>query len=220
VDTLRDRLLPAFSNVEAEAKKKAEEEYDRLGSLPARENIDIADLAEKAFDAGLAHYQMMSGLRQGLQNMFAAALYHLFEQQVMLFHRREVLDLAEAEDTKLFRQSVFRDRLLRYAIDVKSFMSWPLIDELRLVANTVKHAEGDSAMELHSNRPELFVDPSLAGMPFGDSKRLYRVFQPVMGEDIYVSLDDIGRYANAVEQFWSELSDKMANALALPRPSS
>ncbi len=81
VDTLGDRLLPAFDNLEAEAERKSDEEYERLGSLPASEDVDMADLAEKAMDAGVAHYQMMSGLRQGLQNMFAAALYHLYEQQ-------------------------------------------------------------------------------------------------------------------------------------------
>jgi len=153
---------------------------------------------------------MMSGLRQGLQNMSAAALYHLYEQQVMLFHRREVLDLGEENDAALFKHSVFRERLLRYGIDVKTFASWPLIEELRLVANTVKHAEGDSAADLHSRRPELFIAPQVADLPFLGSKAVARVFQPVMGEDLYVSVDDIRRYANAVEQFWSELSDAMA----------
>jgi hypothetical protein len=67
VDTLRDRLLPAFDNLEAEAERKSDEEYERLGSLPASEDVDMADLAETAMETGVAHYQMMSGLRQGLQ---------------------------------------------------------------------------------------------------------------------------------------------------------
>jgi len=212
VDTLGDRLLPAFDNLEAAAERKSDEEYERLGSLPASEDVDMADLAEKTMDAGVAHYQMMSGLRQGLQNMFAAALYHLYEQQVMLFHRREVLDLREENDVALFKHSVFLERLLRHGVDVKSLVSWPLIDELRLVANTVKHAEGDSASDLHSRRPELFIAPQVADLPFLGSKAVARVFQPVMGEDVYVSIDDIKRYAIAVEQFWSELSDAMARA--------
>ena len=210
VDTLSERLLPAFGDIEAEANRKTEEEYERLGSLPAREDVDMADLAEEAFETGTAHYQTMSGLRQGLQNMFAAALYHVYEQQVMLFHRSEVLDLGEENDANLFKHSVSRDRLLRHGINIKSFASWPLIDELRLVANTVKHAEGDSASDLHSRRPELFIAPSVAGLPFLGSKPVARVFQPLMGEDLYVSLNDIKRYANAVEQFWSELADAMS----------
>lgn len=210
VEALADRLLPAFGDIEAEANRKTEEEYQRLGSLPARDDVDMGDLAEKAFDTGVAHYQMVSGIRQGFTNMLAAALYHTYEQQVMLFHRREVLELVEENDANLFKHSVFRDRLVVHGIDVKSFMSWPLIDELRLVANTVKHAEGDSASDLHSRRPDLFIAPSVASLPFLGSNRSPRLFQPLMGEDLYISLDDIRRYAEAIEQFWSELSDAMA----------
>jgi hypothetical protein len=152
-------LLPAFGNLEEEAERRSEEEYERLASQPAPDEVDMMALAEEAMDASVAHYQMMSGLRQGLQTMFAAALYHLYEQQVMLFHRLEVLDFGEKDDAALFRHSVFRERLLRLGIDVKPFACWPLIEELRLVANTVKHAEGNSAVDLRSCRPELFIAP-------------------------------------------------------------
>jgi len=210
VDTLSDRLLPTFGNIETEANQKADEEYERIGSLLACENTDMAEIAEQAWEAGEEHYLMMSGLRQGLQNMFAMALYHLYEQQVMLFHRRGVLVLHEKDNTNLFEHSVFQKKLLHYGIDVKTFASWPLINELRLVANTVKHGEGDSASDLHSRHPELFIAPSVAGLRFLGSEPVPPVFQPIMGEDLYVSLDDIRRYAAAVEQFWSELSDAMA----------
>jgi hypothetical protein len=46
-------------------------------------------------------------------------------------------------------------------LDLSSLPSWPVIDELRLVANVVKHGEGDSAEKLRETRPELFVYPSL-----------------------------------------------------------
>lgn len=210
IDTLRDRLLPAFDTLDAESERKSDEEYERLASLAASEDVDMADLAEKAREAGVTYYQLISGLRQGLQNMFAAALYHLYEQQLLLFHRREILDPREENDAALFKPSVFRERLLRHGIDVKSFRSWPLIDELRLVANTVKHAEGESASDLHARRPELFLDPRVTGLQFLGSKAVARVYQPVMGEDLYMSIDELERYASAVEQFWSELTAGMA----------
>jgi hypothetical protein len=34
------------------------------------------------------HFDIVLDLRQGLQNMFAVTLYHLFEQQVRAFHVR------------------------------------------------------------------------------------------------------------------------------------
>lgn len=210
IETLEGRLLPTFANVEAEAKMKTEEEWERLCSLPASDDIEMSDLAERAFETGLAHYEMMTGLRQGLQNMFAAAFFHLYEQQVMLFHRRQVLHPTEENDPKLFKHSVFRQRLLQLGMDITAFASWAILEELGLAANTVKHAGGDSATKLHARRPDLFKPPALAGLSFHGVKSPARVFTPLMGEDIYVSISDLKRYAQAVEQFWEELLNTMA----------
>jgi len=210
VEVLEHRLLPTFANIESEANEKAEKEWERLGSLPARDDIDMSDLAERAFETGLAYYEMMTGLRQGLQNIFAAALFHLYEQQAMFFHRREVLHPSEENDPKLFNHSIFRERLQRFGIDVTKFRCWLELEELRLVANTVKHAEGDSAKKLHSLRPDLFEAPSLGGLSFLGKRSSPRVYSPLMGEDVYVAVQDLKRYANTVEQFWEELSDAMA----------
>ena len=212
IDVLESRLLPTFANIKSEADAKQQEEWDRLGSLPGDGSDDMADLAEKAFDKGLAHYQMMVSLKQGLLNMFAVALFHLYEQHVMLFHRREVLEPGQENDTKLLKHSVFRERLRKLGIDVTSFASWLLLEELRLVANTVKHAEGDASSKLHAQRAALFKPPELEGFGFAGLKPVARVFTPLAGDDIYVSLDDLKRYADVVVQFWQELSDAMALA--------
>jgi hypothetical protein len=210
VEVLEHRLLPTFTDIESEANEKAEREWERLGSLPARDDIDMSDLAEKAFQTGLAHYEMMTDLRQGLQNMFATALFHLYEQQVMFFHRRELLHPSEENDPKLFNPSVFRERLQKYGIDITKFQCWLDLEELRLLANTVKHAEGDSAKKLHTLRPDLFERPSFGLSLLGKRSSPPRVYSPLMGEDVYVSVQDLRRFANSVEQFWKELSDAMA----------
>lgn len=212
VAVLEDRLLPTFANVEGEANKKAEEEWERLGSLPGRDDIDMDDLAEKAFEVGLGHYGMMTGLRQGLLNMFAAALFHLYEQQIMSFHRREVLHPAEENDPQLLKPAIFQQRLLHQGIDVKRFACWQLLEELRLLANTVKHAAGESALKLHALRPKLFQAPDLDRLGLHGPLSSARVFAPLMGEDVYVSIGDLKCYAQAVEQFWEELLAVMAQA--------
>ncbi|MDO9371824.1 MAG: hypothetical protein Q7U07_04445 [Gammaproteobacteria bacterium] len=212
VETLETRLLPTFANLKSEADAKEKEERERLGSLPGDGSEDMADLAERAFEIGLAHYQTMMSIRQGLLNMFAVALFHLYEQHVMLFHRREVLEPREENDSKFLKHSVFRERLRNLGIDATSFASWPVLQELGLVANTVKHAEGDSSAKLHAQRPALFEPPELAGFGFAGLKSVARVFTPLTGDDIYVSLEDLKRYADAAGQFWEELSDALAQA--------
>jgi len=143
VEALETRLLPAFTDVEQEAEQKAEEEWQTLCSLPATEDADLFDAAEQASEAGVRYYQLMIGVQQGLINLFAVALYHLYEQQLMFFHRKEVLHPVEESNPKLLCLKELMKRLLtEYCIDITEFPSWPSIQELRLLANTVKHGDG------------------------------------------------------------------------------
>lgn len=51
-----EKIIPAFNDLEKEAEKISDEEYDRLGSLPSDgDGPDGADLAESAFEKGLEH---------------------------------------------------------------------------------------------------------------------------------------------------------------------
>lgn len=207
IETLEKRLLPTFDGIEQEADIKSQEEWERLGSIVSPDDFDAATLAEKAIDEGVEYYMLMNGLRQGVINLFSVALYHLYEQQAMFFHRRQVLYPTEENNPALFKSKQFQKRLLvDHNIDISKFGSWPRLEEFRLVANTIKHASGDSAKELHKLRPDIFKVkdnlPKLHTFP-------ENVYLPLIGEDIYLALPDIKIYANAVEQFWDELSDKM-----------
>jgi hypothetical protein len=167
VEVLEMRTLPAFSGIEQEAEKVSEEAWDAFMSAPGTGDEDPSDFAEAAEEAGVSHYMLLNGIRQGMVNLFAAPLYHAFEQQVMLFLRREVLDLREENNPKLFQLPEFQRRLKARGLDVTSFHCWGKLDELRLVANTVKHAEGESARKLHALRADMFEHPSIAGKTFG-----------------------------------------------------
>lgn len=90
IDTLENRLLSGFANLEEESEQVAEKAWERFMSRPGTGDEDPGDFAEAAQDAGVSHYLLMDGIRQGMLNLFAVALFHAFEQQVLLFHRREV----------------------------------------------------------------------------------------------------------------------------------
>ena len=210
VQALEKRLLPNLEEekIELESNKITEEVWERFMSMPATGNEDPADFADRALNAGIAHYTLMYGIRQGMLNLFAAALYHTFEQQVMFFHRKNVLDLDEENDSKKFKLKVFQRRLKEYGIDIKNFACWSKIDELRLVANTVKHAEGPSSDRLRAIRSEMFINPLFSQDPF-PLQGFDSVFQPLVGDNLYVSLQDIKDYCDHLVQFWEELVDVM-----------
>lgn len=201
---LEERVLPVFADADSEAEEAAEREYERLGNLPGGPDgpvFDMGDAAEMAREAGLAHYEMMTGTRQTFLNLAAAALYHTFEQQLLVFHRRQVLSPAEEHDTTINdRLRVLRQRLEAAGIRLESLEAWDTVAELELVANTIKHGEGRSARALREVRPGLFTPPVLHGTAL--DKPLGTVNQPLAGEDIYVTVADIRRYRDALLSFW------------------
>lgn len=204
-DAIVGRLLPTFADVEKEADEVAQAEYKRLGSLSDDEYTarDMGDAAEQALEAGLTYYQALEDIRQSLMNLATVALYHIFEQQLLFFHRRQVLHPSEEDDNAKLRVGELKKRLLDSGIDIESLGSWSKVNELRLVANSVKHAEGTSSEQLRDLRPDLFVDPSL------HDENLSRlsssgVYLPLAGQDIYVTADDLEGYRSAVVMFWEE----------------
>jgi hypothetical protein len=84
-DVIVSRLLPTFANIEHEADDFAEKEYERLGNLSSNENDDMAVIAEKAEEAGVAYYQVMENTRQCLINLAIVGIFHMFEQRYCIF---------------------------------------------------------------------------------------------------------------------------------------
>ena len=75
------RLLATFDGIEAEAKEISEREFERLRQSVGS-YLEPDEIAEKAQEAGIEYYSTMDATRQGIFNMFTAACYHLFEQQL------------------------------------------------------------------------------------------------------------------------------------------
>ena len=206
-DSIQNRLIPTFDTIEKEAEELSKKEWDSLCSSCYSPDIDPADLAEQAEEAGIDYYMMLSGIKQALINITATAFYHLFEQQIIFFLRREVLHPSKRNDTKLMRVSVFREQLLKNGIDIFLFQSWNKIEELRVVSNSIKHAEGTSASKLRQIRPDMFNHPTLRNHPEMQNMRgeNYPIYMPMAGDDVFVLQNDLSVYKNALVDFWNEL---------------
>jgi len=102
LDVMEKRLLPVFDNIAEAAEDIQRQAYERGGDMPWSEDCGPASLAEEAFSAGQDHYNGMNDGRQALLNSFAVVLYHAWEQQVLLWHRREVLGIKEQHDQSLY----------------------------------------------------------------------------------------------------------------------
>jgi hypothetical protein len=92
--------------------------------------------------------------------------------------------------------------MLERGVDLTKFNPWTKLDELRLVANAVKHGDGCSAKKLKRHRPKLFEDPlDLPEFAFSSSPPI----RPLVGEGMWLTEHDFNDYANALRGFWHEL---------------
>ena len=180
------RLLGAFSKIESEADQVAQSAFEAYGRLPGEG--EMGDFAEAAEDEGIAYYQTLAELKQGVTNLLAVGLYHLFEQ-----HHRRIRTIISSESRSL--------------PELRTFASWPRVDELRLLANTIKHADGSSAAQLRTIRPDYFIDPIIRGSVLAKRQqgRAAPVENPLGGTDLFVTKDDLDGYRDAVRALWGEI---------------
>jgi hypothetical protein len=82
--------------------------------------------------------------------------------------------------------------------------SWPTIEELRVLSNAVKHADGSAADALREHFPRFFEYPNAGDLRLSGFKYRPRVYLPLSGDDIYVRLEDLRRFEAALTNFWSE----------------
>jgi hypothetical protein len=199
-------VLPVFANLEVRADEIADAEFERLGAEPAGEECDgdMSAAAETAQDKGQAFYDTMFALRQTTLNLFAAGLFHLVEQQLADLCRDATFRIDPPDDTKLGIVAQWYRR--HFDLDLRDLPMWPEIDELRFLANAVKHAEGDSAEDLRGRNPELFRDPRLREIGL-DNAADQPLRLPLAGDDLYVTEGRFGRYSESANQFLAAIAE-------------
>ena len=201
-------IVPAFSNLSKRSDAIADAEFKRLGELPAGENFDgdMSVAAETAQDKGQAYYNTMVAIRQSSLNLFAAGLFHLLEQQLTDLCRDGALNMPPPDDTKLSKIADWYR--CNFNLDLSKLSAWPKIEQLRLLANSVKHGEGDSATQLRGIRPDIFQDPQICDY-FPDIHYLHTshgVHLPLAGEDIFVTTHVFEEFSQAVTAFVEEIA--------------
>jgi hypothetical protein len=139
--TWSDRLRPAFENELQRLQHRA----DKIT------NPDVGEyLAEEC--------AVIEQTEDIIRALFAVAIYHAFEQNFIYFFYRwamHVLNKSTTNRPQLY--DVVNEMNEAWSINLKDFSSWDAIDELRLIANCVKHGEGDACKRLRATRPDWFA---------------------------------------------------------------
>lgn len=202
-------VLPAFGNPEERARRVAEEYFSRKTNEPAGENEDgsIERIAEDTVATGVAFYEGLISAQQTMKNLLAAGLFHLVEQQLAELCRDGASAVPPPAETNLGKVAAWY--LEHFLLDLKSLGNWKIVDELRLVANTVKHAEISQTTRLRALRPELFQNPAYTELDQGllvSGALELPVREPLAGSDLFVSGPLLKTYSQAAESLFVEIA--------------
>jgi hypothetical protein len=207
-DILENRIAPTFNTIMDEALALTNAEFARQKEA-FKNNPDEWVSWEGAWDSvGRDHFKEMDHMHTAVVNIVIAALYHQFEQELWnIFRFLDERDSKTNAVTPGLREIV---RLLQaYGLDCTAFTCWTTIEELRLIANIIKHGEGRSSKELIALRPDLFPTDGVS-QPF--------IGRPLIGYGFDVRTRGNARYFDAVIGFWDELTHALQQMGDIPEP--
>ncbi len=196
-----EKVYPPFADPEVQAERVAQEHWDQRMGEPVYDDNDVdpGSIADDAHDKSLAFYMDLWPMQVVVLNLFATGLYHLHEQQMFALSRRWGIDPSIG--------ALRRWLIENLETDIRSAPMWPMVYELSLVANVVKHAEGRSSEELRQRNPVYFRHPGMRNEAFASIPQSdLPVHGPLTGEDIYVTKEDYDAFAQAVFDFWEWLA--------------
>jgi len=154
-----------------------------------------------------------AGLSQGFENLLFVHLYHLVEQQAATIARSDgALEFKFGPHPQLW-QAVYK----KFGVDVTFMNSWPQIEELRQIANTVKHYNANDSTRLKQLHPKWFASedaaPSIRLNP-----KAFPVEYALTGIDLQMRPEDYRAKIEAVVNFWEELAAILCGEK--PKPKS
>lgn len=172
-----NRLLPAFSSIEKEAKLKEEDYLKDKSENLSPEIDDEANILEDAYFERINHEIQHFSLKQDFLNISAVWLYHIFERRFELFGSQSKSKNFINKTKENLNHNAFYDKSKSEFIENEVLNR---IDELRILANAIKHGKTSHAFkQLEKNLPR-FIEKN----------------------EIVVNEQDIKDYVIVLKDFW------------------
>lgn len=172
-----NRLLPAFSSIEKEAKLKEEDYLKDKSENFSPEIDDEANILEDAYFERINHEIQHFSLKQDFLNISAVWLYHIFERRFELFGSQSKSKNFINKTKENLNHNAFYDKSKSEFIENEVLNR---IDELRILANAIKHGKTSHAFkQLEKNLPR-FIEKN----------------------EIVVNEQDIKDYVIVLKDFW------------------
>lgn len=173
-ETIIKRLYSSFDSIDEESKAVEEKAYEKSSGYFNPDTMDETHGMEEAYHEGVNHYIVHTQMKQEFLNSSITWLFHQFEKDCT-----RIFDTNDGNKKKRMLEGL--------GIDTSGSSLWlKCNNELRLLANTIKHGEGNSSKKLKVLRPDLFKET---------------VFE-VSEHEIEASIKDVECYVSCLLRFW------------------
>jgi hypothetical protein len=205
---LSKRVLPAFNEIEAEADAALETYFNERINEPVEyddpDDFDWEYHEERVYQAAEGHaesvYSDLEFVRQQVTGLAVAGLYHLWERLLKEFLVRDGLG-----DKKAIYKADFPKLtalLSDSGWDILAQDFYRDLEHLSLVANSVKHGDGQSCSKLLATASELFFD---CGVPLLNDRR--------GADDLRLDAGHFEQFTRAVKSFFEQLPERLPPTL-------
>ena len=153
------RLPKSFEGLAEEAEQVADDEWERFQRRSfGGEDEDQGFAAERATDLGQQRYERLMTIENSTYSALAIALYHWHEQWVLQLYRERFAPMGAEECDSMKDASAWSalKAFKKDGVDLLGTEAGTKVNELRLLANVLKHGVGDSCDELYAMRPDYF----------------------------------------------------------------
>lgn len=209
VQQVKQRVLSQFQDIEGEANRHAESEYQRLGSMPGSEHSDMSQIAEVAGDRAQERYGLLADLKKQQLLGALAGMYHQWDKDLRDFLEREFQTYYQSSDVEkvVWKSNVSNllGLLCDQGWDCRGAGFFPLIDACRLVVNVYKHGKGASLKDLDARYPE-YLNRPLSGLLAEETLFAHMTDH----EWLEVSEEQFDVFADAFRSFWKEFPERLS----------
>jgi hypothetical protein len=203
VGQIKARVLSNFVDIEGEARRFAEAEYERLGSIRG-EDGDQSEALDRAQSLG----EQLDDLRKQMLLGALAGCFHQWDKELREFLERELACTVKKEVARRYAwdqkpETVF-DLLKEFGWDCRAGVFFPQIDACRLIVNVYKHGKGPSLERLAACYP-VYVDVPKSRLGLRNS------LVPKFLDHEWMEITDIqfDEIAYALRQFWECFPERL-----------
>jgi hypothetical protein len=183
-----DRVLPIFDHMEQEADEAANQHYRKTGN------------PEDAHQRGISIYIDLNFVRTQVTGLAIAGIFHLWERLLKEFLVQESHHYTEPTRERILGAQF--PKLVKWLEEIgwsiKSAQFYDSLDCLRLVANVIKHGDGQSCRSLLKKAPNMFIS---FGHPWADDKR--------GASHLSLKREDFPEFASAARMFFEQFPARL-----------